>query len=371
VRHLALQRKQSDRIISFYRNSNLFFFLLLFFLGFPATGFSAQVSLAWDPNTESNLGGYYLYYGSSSGNYSQIIDVGLITNYSVTNLTDGWTYYFALTAVNTAGLESGYSNEVDYSTANPAQATLAVSKQGSGTGTVSGTGISCGSDCSEILTPGAVATLTVSPDSNSVFGGWAGACTGTNTTCTATVNGNTSVTATFNLFNPKTYSITATAGSNGSIAPAGTSAVTLGGSQVYTITPASGYQVADVRVDGTSVGALTSYTFNNVVAAHTIGATFSKKLSTSTYSLFVYKKGSGKGTVVKNLSGTVFNSGTKVSLTAAPYANSVFSGWSGACIGNSPTCTVTINANTSVTATFNLKGGAVSNNKIYLPLIIK
>jgi hypothetical protein len=148
VKHLALQRKQSDRIISFYRNSNLLFFLLLFFLGFPATGFSAQVSLAWDPNTESNLGGYYLYYGSSSGNYSQIIDVGLITNYSVTNLTDGWTYYFALTAVNTAGLESGYSNEVDYSTANPAQATLAVSKQGSGTGTVSGTGISCGSDCS-------------------------------------------------------------------------------------------------------------------------------------------------------------------------------------------------------------------------------
>ena len=246
---------------------SFFIFLLFFLLTLSATGFSAQISLAWSPNTESNLGGYRLYYGISSRNYSQTISVGLSTNYTVTNLTDGEIYYFALTAVSAEGLESGYSNEIVYSNANPAQATLTVNQQGSGTGTVSGTGISCGSDCSEVLASGAIVALTAGPAGNSVFTGWADACTGTDTNCLVTVNGDTTVTAAFSL---RTYSITATAGANGSITPTGTTTVTHGGSQVYTLNPASGYQVADVRVDGTSAGALSVYTFNSVAVAHTL-----------------------------------------------------------------------------------------------------
>ena len=84
---------------------SFFIFLLFFLLTLSATGFSAQISLAWSPNTESNLGGYRLYYGTSSGNYSQTISVGLSTNYTVTNLTEGETYYFALTAVSAEGLD--------------------------------------------------------------------------------------------------------------------------------------------------------------------------------------------------------------------------------------------------------------------------
>jgi hypothetical protein len=328
-------------------------FFSIFLLTLSTTGFSAQISLAWDPNSESNLSGYRLYYGTSSGNYSQTISVGLATGYTVT-LTNGGTYYFALTAVSAEGLESGYSNEVVYSSSNPAQATLTVNKQGMGTGTVSGTGIGCGSDCSEVLTPGAVVALTAGPAGSSVFAGWAGACTGTNTSCTVTVNGNTSVAATFNL---RSYSITATAGVKGSITPAGTTVVTHGGSQVYTITPAPGYQVVDVRVDGASVGALSDYTFDGVAAAHTIEAAFAvNPISQSNpYTLKISKKGSGKGGVVNNPPGSSFKAGTVVTLTSISDPSSTFGGWSGACRGNNSACTVTMSGNRSVTAAFNLK----------------
>ena len=78
------------------------------------------------------------------------------------------------------------------------------------------------------------------------------------------------IAATFAL---KTYTITATAGSHGSISPASAS-VTHGGSQTFTITPDTGYNIEDVKVDGVSVGAVSSYAFSNVTATHTISATF-------------------------------------------------------------------------------------------------
>ncbi len=71
-----------------------------------------------------------------------------------------------------------------------------------------------------------------------------------------------------------TYTITATSGANGSISPSGTTTVNYGESQTYSITPAAGYHVADVLVDGVSAGAITTYTFSNVTANHTIAASF-------------------------------------------------------------------------------------------------
>jgi hypothetical protein len=68
--------------------------------------------------------------------------------------------------------------------------------------------------------------------------------------------------------------ITASAGAGGTISPAGVVPVDCGSDQTFTITPAGCYQVADVLVDGVPQGALTSYTFTNVLAAHTIVATF-------------------------------------------------------------------------------------------------
>jgi hypothetical protein len=75
-------------------------------------------------------------------------------------------------------------------------------------------------------------------------------------------------------FNP---TITASAGTGGTISPAGTSTVSSGGSKTYTIKANAGYQIADVLVDGSSVGAVTTYAFTNVTTPHTISATFELK----------------------------------------------------------------------------------------------
>ncbi len=72
----------------------------------------------------------------------------------------------------------------------------------------------------------------------------------------------------------QTYAIAATAGTGGTISPAGTTNVVCASNRSYTITPNSGYAIQNVLVDGVSQGAISSYTFNNVTASHTIQATF-------------------------------------------------------------------------------------------------
>lgn len=73
---------------------------------------AAQVNLSWLANSESNISGYKIYYGTSSGNYTSSFNVGLTTSYNLTGVTSGQTYYFALTAYNSSFLESNYSPEV-------------------------------------------------------------------------------------------------------------------------------------------------------------------------------------------------------------------------------------------------------------------
>ncbi len=105
---------------------------------------AATFTLQWDPNTEPDLAGYKLHYGTSSGTYTTHIDVGNVTTYDVAGLQDGVTYYFAVTARDTEGNESGYSNEVSgrknlapqasaSATPTSGHAPLSVSFTGSGT----------------------------------------------------------------------------------------------------------------------------------------------------------------------------------------------------------------------------------------------
>ena len=69
---------------------------------------------------------------------------------------------------------------------------------------------------------------------------------------------------------------------SGSISPSGRVKVVSGTNQAFTITPAANYQISGVKVDGKSIGAVSSYTFTNVTANHTIAATFAAvKSSTS------------------------------------------------------------------------------------------
>jgi len=81
------------------------------------------------------------------------------------------------------------------------------------------------------------------------------------------------ISASFRVFG---YTITASAGPNGSISPSGSVSVPAGSDQTFTIMPATGYHVSAVLVDGASVGEVTSHAFTNVTAAHTISATFAQ-----------------------------------------------------------------------------------------------
>jgi hypothetical protein len=72
------------------------------------------------------------------------------------------------------------------------------------------------------------------------------------------------------------YTITASAGIGGSISPSGAVSVVSGGSQTFTIIPDSGYRIDAVTVDGVNQGDVTTYTFTNVIADHTINATFTR-----------------------------------------------------------------------------------------------
>ncbi len=82
-----------------------------------------QVNLAWDAHTDPTITSYRVYYGIVSGVYVGSIAVGGTPTASVPGLADGVNYYFALTAVNSSGLESSYSSEVSFLPGNKPHAT--------------------------------------------------------------------------------------------------------------------------------------------------------------------------------------------------------------------------------------------------------
>ncbi|MGH7951699.1 MAG: hypothetical protein ACREFE_07240 [Limisphaerales bacterium] len=70
--------------------------------------------LSWDASPDPAVAGYNVYYGGASGNYTNVISVGNVTNAAISGLVEGATYYFAATAVDTNGVESVFSAELSY-----------------------------------------------------------------------------------------------------------------------------------------------------------------------------------------------------------------------------------------------------------------
>jgi hypothetical protein len=334
--------------------------------------YASGVSISWNKNSESDVAGYKVYYGTATNTYQNILDVGPFTSAVIDGLTAGVTYYYAVTAYDTSGNESAKSQEVqatmptppviscstthltnscaqgnnassqtlqvwnsgtgtlnynaftnqswitcaqssgsstgssqkntltfNYSTSNlamgtytatitisasgasntpqailvtltvlPASATLTISKTGIGTGTVTT------SPTGTTFSAGTTVTLTATPGSNSTFAGWSGGCSGYSTTCTVILNSNVSISAAFNL--KTSYTITASAGSGGSISPSGSISVNSGAYKTFIITPKTGYRISSVKIDGISISSITSYTFNNINKNHTISASFKR-----------------------------------------------------------------------------------------------
>ncbi len=157
--------------------------------------------------------------------------------------------------------------------------------------------------------------------------------------------------------------INASAGSNGSISPSGTVAVAFGSNQTFAITPNVGYSIVDVKVDGASVGAVSSYTFNNVTAFHTIEALF----AINTYQLTVELSNPGGGVVASSPAGIncgidcseIYAHGTSVTLTVTADIAYDFIGWTGACTG-AGNCFITMDSAKNVIANFEIKKFAIA-----------
>jgi hypothetical protein len=85
--------------------------LLLFFCALNAH--AVTIKFQWDPNTETDIAGYKIYSGTTSGSYPNIKDIGNVTTGSI-DIPPNTATYITVTAYNTSGLESPYSNEIAY-----------------------------------------------------------------------------------------------------------------------------------------------------------------------------------------------------------------------------------------------------------------
>ena len=295
----------------------LFLFLILssiVFMQLVNTAHAGQVTLAWNKNAEENVVGYNVYYGTSSRNYDFVLDVGDTTTVTISDIPNGFTYYFAVTAYDNSSpsLESTYSNEVSKNTCtysiSPTSANFGAS---GGTGSVS---VTTQAGCTWTASSGA-AWLTITSGSSGTGSGTIRYSVSANTTPDTRTASSTFAKKVFTVTQSgaTTYTIGAFAGTGGTISPSGSVNVAHGGSQTFTITPDTGYTIAGVTVDGVSVGAVSSYTFSNVTANHTISATFSLKTYTISAS-------AGTGGAISPSGNILVNHGGNQTFTITPGA---------------------------------------------------
>ena len=244
--------------------------------------------------------------------------------------------------------------------------TLGVSKTGAGGGVVTSNpvGISCGADCSEPYAGGTTVTLSAAANSGSLFGGWSGCDSVSGATCTVTMTAARNVTASFSVqMVSLAVSKTGTGGGTVMSSPAGIScgadcseSYTSGTTVTLTAAANGGSLFGGWSGCDSVSGATCTVTMS---AARTVTASF----NVQTFPLTVSKNGAGGGTVTSSPAGIScgtdcsesYTSGTTVTLTAAANGGSLFGGWSGCNSVSGATCTVSVAAARSVTATFNLQ----------------
>ena len=164
---------------------------------------------------------------------------------------------------------------------------------------------------------------------------------------------------------PTTYTITATAGTGGSISPSGSTSVTEGNSKTYTITASSGYKISDVKVDGSSFGAASTYTFSGVSASHSISATFASAASLSTGGVTLGDGGSG------TLKSGVTKSGYGITVSL-PVTTSYVSGTTVTASYNFTSAKTVSLESAGGTWQFPVSGSSVTGaRKIYIPVETK
>ena len=223
----------------------------------------------------------------------------------------------------------------------PVTYTLTASASPAAGGTVSGAGT---------YNSGTVLTLTATPAAGYTFTGWSGDVSGTGTSTTVTMNANKSVTANFQAISPTNYTLSATANpvAGGTVSGGGTYAS--GALATVTATPAAGYNFTGWSGDAGGTSASTAITMN---ANKSVTANFAV-IPPTTYTLTTTASPVAGGTVS---GGGTYAAGAVATVTATPAAGYVFVNWSGNASGTNPTTTVTMSANRTATANFQLSGG--------------
>jgi len=263
-----------------------------------------SVTLQWAANSESDLAGYKVYQGTSTGVYDQSIEVGNVTTYTKSNLQAGLTYYFALTAYDVSGNESYPSPEVSKYI----------------------------QDSSLDLTPPSI--FLTSPTNTSTLSG--------------------------------TITITATATDN--IGVAGVQFQLNGnnlGAEDTTSPFSLSWDTTTVAPGPYALAAIARDAAGNITSSSPVNISISSPLSNLTVSITGSGSVGSSPNGISCTSGTCsasYETGSAITLTAKANKNWTFSGWSGACSGTGE-CVVQLSANQLVGATFSKDGPGAGNGK--------
>jgi len=214
--------------------------------------------VCWSTSPNPTIADSHTTDGTGTGSFSS----------SLSSLSGSTTYHVRAYATNTAG--TGYGADITFTTS--ALVTASAGANGSlDPSTPSPVVVGYGNNTSfQFNADTGYHVATVSGCSGSAYSNTSNGVS-SYTYTTGSIVSDCTVAATFAI---NTYTITASAGAHGSITPSGVTSVNHGGSQLYSIVPATGYHIVDVLVDGSSEGAISSYNFTNVTENHTISATF-------------------------------------------------------------------------------------------------
>ena len=274
--------------------------------------------------------------------------------------TAGGDFPFTLHATDANNVSASQTYSLHIAGLAAPQVDLIVVKQGGGSGTVAGSSIDCGLNCSVHLDAGTAVSLTATAAAGSMFKGWTGPCTGT-LTCSFTLNASSTVYAEF--AQQWLLSVTKAGGGTGDVTGAdggincGSACSTLLDAATpvtLTATPTNGSVFTGWGGDCSGTGSCSPA----MDAARSVTATFVPP--TQQYALGVTV--TGNGTVTSSPKGincgkhctSSFTVGASVTLTAKPAKKHAFLEWTGACSGVlSQTCTVVMLGDQSAGAVFN------------------
>jgi hypothetical protein len=262
-----------------------------------------KITITWNAPATQTPTGYNIYRDGIKLNPTPLTN----RTYTQTNITDG-IYVYGVTALYAGNKESFavMSNVICYSHSNVTPYEIVATAGANGTISPSGT---------VIVNSGGNKTFTITPatcyEINVVTVDGIPVAVSDNTYTFTNVTANHTIHVTFKAAQ---YSITASAGANGTISPNGVTPVNCGANRTFTFTPANCYEINQVLVNGVNnPGAVSagSYTFTNVTANHTISVTFKVKTYTITASA------GANGTISPN-GATAVNCGANQTFTFTP-----------------------------------------------------